>query len=71
MTDAINISVAIGRGCIYIWLLYLGLCNVLRGHRQWSEVAVSTSRDRCGRLPPDRWWLPAVTGVMIQFDVYS
>ena len=32
---------------------------------------VATSRDRCGRLPPDRWRPPAVTGVNRQSDVYS
>ena len=25
----------------------------------------------CGRLPPDRWRCPEVTGVNIQFSVYS
>ena len=32
---------------------------------------MATSRDRCGRLPPGRWRPPAVTGVMVQSDVYS
>ena len=46
-------SVAIGSVamlCIYIfgYCTYGGWCIVLMGHRQWSEVAIATSRDRCG-----------------------
>ena len=59
--------------CIYsdINCTYGGWCIVLMGHRQWSEVAIATSRDRCGQLPPDWWRSPAVTGGIIQSDVYS
>ena len=37
----------------------------------WATVGgprlhIATSHDRYGRLPPDRWRPPAVTGVMIQ-----
>ena len=41
----------------------------------WATVGGSRSPSNllchCGRLPPDWWRCPAVTGVMIQFGVYS
>ena len=42
----------------WVCVLYLGATH--------SDLAY-----RCGRLPPDRWGPPAVTGVNIQSDVYS
>ena len=58
--------------CVYSDIVLMGgWCVVLMGHRQWSEVAIATSRDRCGQLPLDWWRSPAVTGGIIQSDVYS
>ena len=57
---------------IYIRLLWLEIRYQARdGPQSVVRGCIATSRDRCGRLPPDRWRPPVVTGVMIQSDVYS
>ena len=61
-------SVAIGQCCICVRLLRLGF---IYGPQYVVRGCLATSRDRCGRLPPDRWQPPAVTGERIQSDVGS
>ena len=63
----------------YIWDgQYHSHCNKNIETRQIKYICnIKTStgtvpiRNRCGRLPPDRWRPPAVTGERIQSDVYS
>ena len=51
--------------CTWVCVLYLGATD------SGPRLPYQPCNDRCGRLPPDRWWPPVVTGVMIQSDVYS
>ena len=55
--------------CIYIRILWLGIMYYVRDGPQ-TVVRVGTSRGRSMRLPPDGWRPLAVTGGIIQSDVY-
>ena len=65
--------VAIGQCCLYMYVMGQSGDYVFRV--VWATVCGSRSPSslscHCGKLPPDWWRSPAVTGVMIQSCVYS